>query len=47
MPQVRPEKEKKKKKDAHLSKEQTCGRQWGGMEWEFGIIRCKLLRIEG
>ena len=31
-------------------REQTCGCQggggWGGMDWEFGISRCKLLHIE-
>ena len=31
-------------------REQTCGCQggggWGGMDWEFGISRCKLLHLE-
>ena len=27
-------------------REQTCGCQWGGMDWEFGISTCKLLYIE-
>ena len=24
---------------------QTCEMGWGGMDWEFGISRCKLLSI--
>ena len=39
-----------KQKQIHKHREQTCGCQggWGrrGMEWEFGISRCKLLYIE-
>ena len=35
-----------KQKQTHRHGEQTCGCQEGaGMEWEFGISRCKLLRI--
>ena len=35
-----------KQKQTHRPREQTCGCQWvgeGGMDWEFGISRCKLL----
>ena len=32
-----------KQKQAHRRREQTHG---GGMDWEFGISRCKLLYIE-
>ena len=40
-----------KQKQTHRHREQTCGRQegegvGGGMEWEFGVSRCKLLHIE-
>ena len=40
-----------KQKQTHRHGEQTCGCQGGrgaggGMEWEFGISRCKLLYIE-
>ena len=39
-----------KQKQTHRHREQTCGYPvvWGrgGMEWEFGISRCKLLHIE-
>ena len=38
-----------KQKQTHRHREQTCGCQgggwWGGMDWEFGISRCKLLYI--
>ena len=34
----------------HKHRNQTCGCQWGGswggMEWEVGVSRCKLLCIE-
>ena len=39
-------------KQTHRHREQTCGCQvgggegGGGMDWEFGISRCKLLYIE-
>ena len=36
-------------KQTHRHREQTCGCQGGdggGMEWEFGLSRCKLLHIE-
>ena len=37
-------------KQIHRLREQTCGCQegWGGsgMDWEFGVRRCQLLRIE-
>ena len=33
-----------KQKQTHRHREQTCGCQ-GGMDWEFGISRCKLLYI--
>ena len=41
-----------KQKQSHRHREQTCGCQAGvgegeeGMDWEFGISRCKLLHIE-
>ena len=40
-----------KQKQTHRHRAQTCGCQGGGgvgggMEWEFGISRCKLLYIE-
>ena len=40
-----------KQKWTHGHREQTCGCQRGGgggegMEWEFGVSRCKLLYIE-
>ena len=35
-----------KRKQTHRHKEQTCGYQGGGMDWEFGVSKCKLLRIE-
>ena len=40
-----------KQKQTHRHREQTCGCQggWereGGMDWEFGFSRCKLLYIE-
>ena len=36
------------KKQTHGHGEQTCGCQGGGsgMDWEFGMSRCKLLRLE-
>ena len=39
-----------KQKQTHRRREQTCGCQrvsadGGGMEWEFGISRCKLVYI--
>ena len=38
------------KQNRLIDREQTCGYQevevWGGMEWEFGISRCKLLYRE-
>ena len=33
-------------KQAHRHRQQTYGCQRGGMDWEFGINRCKLLYIE-
>ena len=37
-------------KQTHRYREQTCGYQGGegreGMDWEFGISRCKLLNIK-
>ena len=34
-------------KQIHRHREHTCGSQGGGgMEWEFEISRCKLLRME-
>ena len=40
-----------KQKPTHRHREQTCGCQegWGGgrgMDWEFGVGRCKLLHLE-
>ena len=39
-----------KQKQAHGYGEQTCGYQggdsWGGLEWEIGVSRYKLLYIE-
>ena len=38
-----------KQKQTHRHREQTCGCQgggWGGMDWEFGVSRCKLLHTE-
>ena len=39
-----------KQKQTHRHREQTCGCQggggWGGMAWEFGVSRCKLLHLE-
>ena len=39
-----------KQKQTHRHREQTCGYQevgyGGGMDWEFGVSRCKLLHIE-
>ena len=35
-----------KEKQTHRQREQTCGCEGGGMDWEFGISRCKLLYIE-
>ena len=35
-----------KRKQTHRHKEQTCGYQGGGMDLEFGVNKCKLLRIE-
>ena len=38
-----------KQKQTHRHREQTCGcqgNQGGGMDWEFGVSRCKLLHIE-
>ena len=36
------------KKQTHGRGEQTCGCQGGGsgMDWEFGVSRCKLLHLE-
>ena len=38
------------KKQTHKHGEQICGFQGGGrreqMDWEFGVSRCKLLRLE-
>ena len=34
-----------KQKETHRHRKQTCGCQGGGMDWEFGISRCKLLYI--
>ena len=35
-------------KQIHRHREQTCGCQGGGsgMDWEFGVGRCKLLHME-
>ena len=39
-----------KQKQTHRHREQACGYQGGGrkggMDWEFGISRCKLLHLE-
>ena len=39
-----------KQKQTDIYREPTCGCQggegWGGMDWEFGFSRCKLLYIE-
>ena len=35
-----------KQKQTCRRREQTCGCKGGGMDWEFGIIRYKLLYIE-
>ena len=35
-----------KQKQTHTHKEQICGYQGGGMDWEFGVSKCKLLCIE-
>ena len=39
-----------RQKQTHWHREQTCDRQggggWGGMEWEVGISRCKLICME-
>ena len=38
-----------KQKQTHRHRKQNCGCKGqgrGGMEWEFGISRCKLLHIE-
>ena len=35
-----------KQRQTHRHREQTCGFQGGGMEWEFVVSRCKLLYIE-
>ena len=39
-----------KQKQTHRRREQTCGCQGGGggsgMDWEFGVTRCKLLHLE-
>ena len=39
-----------KQKETHGHREQTGGCQgggvWGGMEWEVGVSRCKLLYME-
>ena len=38
------------KKQTHRHGDQTCGCQegveGGGMDWEFGVSRCKLLHLE-
>ena len=40
----------RKQKQTHRHREQTCGCQrvggGGGIDWKFGISRCKLLSIE-
>ena len=38
-----------KQKQTHRPREQTCGCRGGrgGLDWESGINRCKLLHIEG
>ena len=35
----------RKQKQTHRHREQTCGRQGGGEDWELGISRCKLVYI--
>ena len=35
-----------KQKETHRHRKQTCGCQGGGMDWEFGISKYKLLHIE-
>ena len=38
-----------KQKQTHRYREQTCcqaERVAGGMDWEFGVSRCKLLHVE-
>ena len=35
-----------KQKQTHRHREQTCGCPGGGMDWEFGVSRRKLLYIE-
>ena len=39
-----------KQKQTQSPRKQTCGcqgeRQWGGMDWESGVSRCKLSYIE-
>ena len=34
-----------KQQQTHGHSEQTCGCQEGGVEWEVGVSRCKLLHI--
>ena len=40
----------RKEKQSQSHREQTCGCQGGGgrsgMDWEFGVSRCKLLHLE-
>ena len=37
-------------KQTHIHGEQTCGCQWewggNGMDWEFGVGKCKLLYLK-
>ena len=37
-----------KQKETHRRREQTCSCRGGGggMDWEFGVSRCKLLHLE-
>ena len=35
-----------KQKQTHRHRKQTCGCRGGGMEWEFGVSRCKLVYTE-
>ena len=35
-----------KQRQTHRPREQTCGCQGRGMDWEFGVSRCKLLHLE-
>ena len=38
-----------KQKQTHRENRPVVGKgegQWGGMDWEFGVSRCKLLHIE-